>query len=406
MAEKKLRDKLGFDDAAIRVLMVGAARVGKTCIVASMIDDKFRQKAVDGTNLSIELGEIGDFPEIQESGKEMANFFDPKIPITGYESQGERTILSQFPLNTNPTSNQLDFSLVLKTRNTKDGYKIAFTDVPGEWIKTYNRGLDTQKKENFRRLVRQADVILITVDSVLLMEDNGISARNGNQIDSVYSLITENYDKTENPEKLIMFVPVKCEKYYNLHIDKINGSRMYDEDQMDVLMARIRKEYSQLLEWLGNADNRTNFDVGIFPVLTLGNIDFALFNYESMSDITERTAKDMLFTYHQEVNYGQASETGVNIDWSVPPHKPQFCEQPLDMILLFHLRKIAKLKESRGFFGVLFDTVYRFFARMATDNDLLSAVPQLEKNLSIPDYVSHLIQNPVTGAKINKKENK
>lgn len=383
--------QLCFDNADIKVLMLGASRVGKTSILASMTDKLFLNRATNGSELELVVNEEGSAAHISSAREIMAKYFDPSQPADPADASGaKRNIFTKLTLNDGPSAAQIDFSLLLKTKGKREAYSIGFTDIPGEWVNNINGGLNSADKTQLQSLVTGADVLIVTIDSVLLMEGGGAYCRDGNKVDNVTTLIRDfcRIDKdNKNPYKMILFVPVKCEKYYHRHLKfASDANAAYENDPMDELIAHVEKEYSDLFEHLNSPINRPFFNIAILPVLTLGNIEFKMFKSGATG---VRTAKDMLFGYHLQT--GTAS--GSNIE--LPPFAPMYCEQPLLYILLYELAKIKKMSEDKGFFSKIGDAFKSLFMRMSKDKDLIAQAKAISKNTTITGYNHRIVASPL-----------
>ncbi|MBR2024635.1 MAG: hypothetical protein IKA02_02360, partial [Clostridia bacterium] len=290
-------------------------------------------------------------------------------------------------------------------------HKIAFTDIVGEDLrKLHNKVVDPNRdiEKELKDLVDMADVIVITVDSVLLMENNGANASSSNNIEEVTSLIKTCCLPSEgNVHKLFLFVPVKCEKYYNEHIDYMKSiesikdfsSEEYlekaKEAPMEQLMDNIEKYYSELFKHFKTGAGNTYFQAAILPVLTLGDIEFKWFKAASL-DKPVLDASDMIFRYKTKTN----PATNALLD---PQFKPQFCEQILIYILLFQLRKIKVYLENRSFFQKFLDVFTKGLKRLASNKELIEQAPLLAKNLrDKKTFVHRVVQNPINFTTTNK----
>lgn len=383
-----IKEALNYKAADIKVLMLGASRVGKTSILASLSSELFRQRAIKNSNLEFEVKGDG-YENIAAAQRLMEGYFSSDRPVDPAQPDGPKcTRLSKFVLNDNPGDREIDFSLLLKTKKSKGTYTIGFTDIPGEWVNRCRGGLDSGDKKTLENLVSSADVIIITVDSVLMMEENGINAKSGNKIDNVDYLMREFCKgNSGNAYKMVLFAPVKCEKYYHRHVEYVKNPKLFDEDPMELLIGQIKKQYSSLFDYLTKSDQKMFFNVAVLPVLTLGNIEFKIF--KPNENAGDRSAKDMLFGYYTSK---EADPTEAAL---IPKYDPQFCEQPLVYILLFELAKIKKLKEQRGKFWNGLDWLRRIFTRLAQDKDLLAEADNIRKNIAVLDYVSDVVWEPI-----------
>ena len=318
----------------------------------------------------------------------MRGYFNP--------DKTSNNLLSRFVLNDAPNVGQVDFDMCLRTVNSKSSYSIGFTDIPGEWVNRCQY-LEAGIKEQLSSLVKEADVLIITIDSVLLMEEGGLNANSGNKIDNIDYLIRNFCNGSdENPYKMVLFVPVKCEKYYyqaREYESNPDSRMMYNENPMRTLIARIKEKYSSIFEYLQSPAQQHYFDVAILPMLTLGNIVFSTFKDSSSGD---RTASNMLFTYRRKLQ-------ATTLDVSLPEFAPEFCEQPLVYLLLFQLAKIQKLKQEGklGFFNFL----GKWFRGMASDKALLAELPNVRQNIARENYESEIIQSPITNLNLHLSQN-
>lgn len=123
-----------------------------------------------------------------------------------------------------------------------------------------------------------------------------------------------------NGEKMVLFVPLKCEKYYYQDNDK---DSKYFGKRMAELKERVKDGYSELLAYLCNEENRKYFTVAIMPVLTLGGIEFKCFT--NNTDSKGISSNDIKYSY---------------CDIGMDKYSPKYCEQPLIFSLLYEQKKI------------------------------------------------------------------
>ena len=397
-----------FGRANIKVLMIGARRVGKSSIIATMLSDRCRDIAVRNTDLLLELREEGQEEKVarlRSTERMMINYFDPNVEIPKNENDTEtdttssigRDAYTTFKLDAGASREEVDINLTLRTQTRNGVYQVQFIDIPGEWINNYNAGIPDGDRQQLQNLVAAADVIMVTIDSVLLVEDAGSNALTGNRVENVTKIIQENYNRQcENPKKLIMFVPVKCEKYYNRHMELVNyPEKFYDtEDPMTVLMTQVKRVYAPLLRWCADEanGNALNLDVAILPVMTLGNIQYSHIDVSKTKATYDNS--DVYYTYYKQF-------TGTyDDDFTVPEYAPAYCEQPLIMILLYQLEKIRRLKQNRNVWTTLLTRFLGIFGGLASDDALLDNIPFLRRNLAVNQkgYLSEFLQSPITNA--------
>lgn len=221
---------------------------------------------------------------------------------------------------------------------------------------------------------------MIAIDTVLMMEEEGKYNRL-NAVQSVTEFIINNMNPDEmvNSKKMILFVPMKCEKYY--HQNNEIGSAFYQK-RMQEISERIKKEYAQLLNYLTNPNNRRYFTVGILPVITLGGVEFDEFT----SNTKEILTQNIQYRYCQPLEFA-----------------PLFCDRPLIYSLLFVQKKIfdnyyAKAYDSNKGKKKLRATIAEWFQdklNKPKDMDYINELNKVAENLSTVDYPGFtMLQDP------------
>ena len=146
-------------------------------------------------------------------------------------------------------------------------------------------------------------------------------------------------------EKMIMFVPVKFEKYFSINVDSLS----YDfgrNDEFNQFMSKFYFRHAPLLNWLKNPSFSACFDVSVMPVLTLGNIEFA--EYKSNTANTEQSPSDAQSVKIPLYQYNRIIESENDIPANtVPNYAPQFFEYPSSCILAYLINKILMRKLKR-----------------------------------------------------------
>lgn len=290
----------------IQVMMLGSRRVGKTSILASM-KREFNEVTKE---TKLVLTSDGNVTAINEASETMKAYFAKA-----------HNPLDEIKLDDNATKSFVNYDLNIDIAGKKRAVrpkKIRFLDCPGEWI----RDADSKPKE-MGEAIEKSSVIIIAIDSVLMMEKDGLYNRQNNML-NVTEFIKKHMrpDELVNGHKMVLFVPLKCEKYY--HQDKDADSKYYGK-RMKELRDCVKDSYSELFAYLCNAENRKYFTVAIMPILTLGGIEFDHFKDVDGSDNMEITSDSLVYSY-----CGKGEDV----------YKPMFCEQPLMYSLLYEQKKI------------------------------------------------------------------
>lgn len=301
------RKNIGPD---IQVMMLGARRVGKTSVLASMVNQF--NNVTENTNLVLTKENGGK--EIDKAYVSMTHYFlgEPKP----YEPVRN--------MDTDATTGFDYFDLRLSIANKKEikPRKIRFKDCAGEWITNYSNSSEIAEE------IEKSDVIIIAIDSVLLMEEKG-KYNHQNAIQNVTNFIKENMNPADNynNHKMVLFVPLKCEKYYWQHLDK--ESRFYNKRMGDLNKA-IKEAYADLLAFFSKPNNKPHFDVAILPILTIGGIEFYDFKETKLSN--DILTDEIIYAYSKE-----------------PKFLPKYCDMPLIYTLLFEYNKIQREYNVKNF---------------------------------------------------------
>lgn len=292
----------------VQIMMLGARRTGKTSMLASMYAQFDSVTRDTGLILSKEGG-----IEIDKALNRMKQYF------IGNHKLNE--LLLKLDNASTIGFEKMDFTLQIKGKNNVKPHRIRFIDCSGESI------TNRTNEEEFKEQLEKTDVVMIAIDTVLLMEEQGYY--NGqNAIDTVteYIINAMNPKESVNKKKMILFLPIKCEKYFHQHEDSY--SAFYGK-RMDEVVNRIEKEYAKLLGFLTSPECKEWFTVAILPVLTLGGLEFDDF-LQSKSE-----SEGEILTEKIQYRYCSAKPED-----TIPQYAPRYCERPLIYSLRFVQKKI------------------------------------------------------------------
>ena len=119
-------------------------------------------------------------------------------------------------------------------------------------------------------LARNSQIIVIAVDTPRLMDeldhvfDDDTNCRKYNRIREI-TLILKRALQNGLERRMVLFIPTKCEKYYN-------------EDQMKLVNRAIKDGYSELFEVLNEEGVSKHTATAIVPIMTLGGAEFSHFD--------------------------------------------------------------------------------------------------------------------------------
>ncbi|WP_024858694.1 hypothetical protein [Ruminococcus albus] len=363
-----MEKKLENPQPDIQILMLGARRTGKTSLLASMLDEFNTVTADTKIHLSANAN-----PVLMKTISTMKTYF-----------RGEHIVYEPFDkMYDKGTAGFSDayVKLELVNKKNKKPIVIRFVDVEGEKIGAAmaDQSFDQKLSDEIER----TDVIIIVVDSVLLMENKG-QFQGQNETERITSFITDHIspENQTNAKKMILFVPVKCEKYYR-QSETAGNQDDYRKYQMKRLCDGIKSEYSQLFAWLKKADHQTKFTTMIMPVLTLGGLEFD--SFLNTSCIVIKTG-DILYRYCPPMKY-----------------EPRFCDRPLLYSLLYVYHKLRSGYYEKAYKGTKKKLGFRIMEwfqdrlTLAKETDYIDEIGKIAKSIqenSKQVIGFEIIQNP------------
>lgn len=321
----------------VNILMMGGKRCGKTTVLASMYSEI--NKALSGTTLRLEVDAQTQLDLERAKSFIVQKMDDFKVPLTRVE------------VDDNPTSGLKTYTFRLVSDNSRIPFQIH--DIPGEWL---TDGHQNQVKA----LVKDCQVIIIAIDTPYLFskmtgKGYGIYHEEYNKPMEIANFFKNSLSVENIEDRMILFVPIKCERYYHLtNTPKLN---VYQRNYMQEIIDAIGCGYRDLLMYLRSTPALVNnCTLAITPILSAGGIDFVRFRRD------EETGK--MISLYQEPEFLHEYEQG---------YSPKFCEQPMIYALIYILMREAS-QPKRGFGGM------KLLGGMKPDQ-MMSAVNTLRKKL-------------------------
>ena len=298
----------------MKITMLGARGVGKTSVLTSMYNNM--NTAINDTRLHI-VADSGTDSVLHKKTDDLKRMFLEGNSINDEVQSG---------IAGDSTVSTFEFDFGMNTEKINMGLEIK--DYPGEYVKL--------EPDTVKQYIEESNAILVAIDTPHLMECDGKYNEGKNYTTVITNFFKETLN-SQSSEKLIMLVPLKCEKHYH------NG-------EIDAVKEKIKETYSELLAFLKDKNNTNGlngkFACAITPILTVGEIVFDGFS-ESNGIIDEI-----------EVNNGIVIPKKVNYKYlkSGATYSPKYCEQPLYYLLSFISKQYLKIKdekESSGWIGKL-----------------------------------------------------
>lgn len=330
----------------LKVLMMGGQRAGKTSMLAGLIDTMTRGTVKD-------IISVSDVTQNQQARQKLKNsIISLKLSLRMSEQRN-------FLIDEGKSGAFEDYILQFSIPKTESKMDILFSDVSGEYF-DMGRTHDAEVREK----ISSYDVFLVAIDTPNLMEaanpDNRLcneSVNNSyNHVNDIYNFLTGLDDKQGADAKLVIFVPLKCEKWVK-------------EGHVDQVLQRVKTVYGPTIDALSHY---TNVEVDILPIQTVGNIVFheqtkpmlcltnganprkcAVINNKTQVRFEDGSIEDLNLQKHSfmpdpEAVIREHSSLIVPNSWYTTvgrEYKPRNCDQLAYYILQFYLRKVLFAKD-------------------------------------------------------------
>lgn len=371
-----------FSSPALKVLMVGGRRCGKTSALAVMFDQMIKGK----TN---NFFTVADTTVIETKGDETQDTLTSKT--TGLKLFLEKPTTNTFLVDSEPTNYDWKYTCKLTLPGTSKRLEIEYTDVPGEWFRSGT------KDEEINKYVAANDVFVVMVDTPYLMEVSEAMCDAVNCISDIHSSLTNIDDKNGTKAKMVVFVPIKCEKWVK-------------EGRIKEVTDKIKSAYSVPLRALLAYPKMS---VCILPIETAGNILFRefkealLLNGNSLKDRCCQLSEKMVRMENGSTRHIRTSDI-LNPDFNAvmgtlgiprpyawyyannksenPGYAPRNCDQLALHILKFYVQKFQNENAWPDFMG---------WAGFITKEEMLKKMAEIN--------AANIIKNDVDGIEYLKK---
>lgn len=310
---------------SLNICMLGARGVGKTTVLTSIFNDSRSKDGFARTRISMMAK--------PETRTELAEHRDQLL-----EAFSKRTDIAVIP----PSKGEHIFKFDLGLLGCPPCVDLTVTDYPGEKL--------VQEPEYVSEKIRESEVVIIAIDAPYLMEDGGAYNEEKNQVALVTKFVEDNLDSFD--DKLVMLVPLKCEKYLDLLTEESRRKNCSDE----MLRLICDKFYTRLI---GLLQSKEKVAVVVAPILTVGGVVLDRFVYDGQTHVSK-------FKFYD----------GKTADGSEAQYKPVFCSQPIVYLLSFVAMKYKRYRNKAGFFGMLLQSVFDFLDK---NEDFLVEMVKVDK---------------------------
>lgn len=349
----------------LRVIMMGGRRCGKTSALASLFEEMKNGQVKDYFTVS-------DRTVLETKGFETQDSLNDKTLELQNMLEANKGNSNIFLVDQRPTNNFWRYTLHLQIPGQKKEMDIEFRDSAGEFFEA--SGIHAQETEEY---IEDCDVFVIVVDTPYLMGESDESTKElctasinlgTNRVQDIQNFLTHIDNKDGKDAKMVVFVPLKCEKWAK----EPNG--------LNKVTARIKEVYGTHIK---NLSAYEKMNISIIPMQTAGNIVFSEFRkawmYNSLEGMVrcckiddetirkENGENDIPLPGETITEDPNAVITGTNIvrpySWyQIDPNDnsfaPKNCEQLPLHIIRFMLTKLMDAEASvqhGGFFGGIYD---------------------------------------------------
>lgn len=341
-----------------QILMLGGRRSGKSSILASIV------YSLDNYSNLFTMNDQTDYTDKDGLGIPLS---EKRIEIDNYLRRHKNSPENcKFLVNLSPNDGVGIYYLESQIQG-KAKVTFKFVDVSGENMES--------KSEHHARLiefVKKSDVFIVAIDTPYLMQDDNENINTvWNRTEEITNLLLSNIKIADEnlDKKLIIFCPVKCEKWTQ-------------SGRADRVTERVCKSYRKLIN---NWVHHSAVDLWVMPIETAGGLVHSklLDGYELFRNAQDRTGEmcsindqtgqimlkdgillqpsDKYFISDKPSEKLFFSSTQIPLSWYSVNGKgfsPARCEQPALHVLRFLVRKEENLLKVEGLSKSLLERIW------------------------------------------------
>lgn len=295
-------------EANMQVCMMGPRAVGKTTVLTAVFSETKDKIAASRLFLT---ADDETYSTLQARKDLLMGMFERKEDFIDEPKGGiEATTAVQ----------EYDFKFGIFGKDAR--INMTIKDFPGEFVR--NNASDV------KQFIRESSVIFIAIDTPFLMEDNGRLAIQKNAINEITEFFKESTEDLTS-EKLVLFVPLKCEKYYY-------------EQRISEVQEAVKNYYADLISYFSRQEKIV---CAITPILTLGGVEFDKFvEAKSIGGTQGKDTTELVSKY----KYTKSAE-----------YDPMYCVQPIYYLLTFVVAQYKREKERKNILQRFIASIFEFF---------------------------------------------
>ena len=293
---------MSVSDNEMQFAVLGPSGAGKTTLLACM-SEEFEEE-LPGTIFPADPDTFSTLNRAYKSLKNEAN---------SQNREFERGIQS--------TEDKREYLFNIKGRRAV--MPVRFYDFPGGWMRP-SSGDNKQVIE----IIKNSAVIIVAINTPYLMEFDGKYMDQGCTVDEIEWVLLKGLEDDGDKERLILFVPIKCERY------------LETRDDREKLCKCVKNAFDKTLKLTSQPLYRDRIAMVMIPVQTVGNAKFRRFTFSS----DERVEKEV---YKKDLG---AKNKGFS---------PRNVDQPMRYMMSFLLEQFATNKEKQAWWRKAWGALFR-----------------------------------------------
>ena len=330
-------DKLGSrvqSTPVIKATMMGPRAVGKTSVMASIFSET--KDNIAGTKLYFRVGKDSS-AALNAKRLNLMSIFSKRTSLSDSPNAGA----------IQATAEETAFKFEMGFVGHSKAVDIEITDFPGEY-------LDSQPKK-VSDYILQSQVIMIAIDTPYLMEEGGKYNEEKNRVKAVTRFVTDHPD--EFKDKLIMFVPLKSERYFH-------------DGKIDSVKQAVVSTYSAIVSFC----KQCNTACVVTPIQTLGDVEFDTFIDNPKPGVSSLTKLSKYRFCGDDAKF-----------------MPIFCVQPMYYVLTYVSNYYAWMNGlPKNIWQRLRNSIY---ALLKNNDEFFYEIKKLSKNIIVGKLGYDIIQN-------------
>lgn len=330
-------DKLGSSvqsTPVIKATMMGPRAVGKTSVMASIFSET--KDNIAGTKLYFRVGKDSS-AALNAKRLNLMSIFSKRTSLSDSPNAGA----------IQATAEETAFKFEMGFVGHSKAVDIEITDFPGEY-------LDSQPKK-VSDYILQSQVIMIAIDTPYLMEEGGKYNEEKNRVKAVTRFVTDHPD--EFKDKLIMFVPLKSERYFH-------------DGKIDSVKQAVVSTYSAIVSFC----KQCNTACVVTPIQTLGDVEFDTFIDNPKPGVSSLTKLSKYRFCGDDAKF-----------------MPIFCVQPMYYVLTYVSNYYAWMNgQPKNIWQRLRNSIY---ALLKNNDEFFYEIKKLSKNIIVGKLGYDIIQN-------------